>query len=225
MLSGGIQVIPFYIVCDASTSMRGGRIGSVNAGLPEIHKVIASDPVISEKVRLGIISFSSSARVDLPLSQLSEVRQMPVLVAKGRTNFEDAIHLARQTIQADVTRLKSEGFSVLRPVVYFITDGRPTGGWKRLRDEWVDRVSNPYAPNIISFGVDLADKENLSRMSTQYTFVSRVGVDPGVALREIIRSIAASVVASGLHQEGGLVMPAAGENFEVIDAQAKPNQR
>lgn len=219
MASGGIQVIPFYVICDASSSMRGTRIASVNEGLPEIHRVISSDPVISEKVRFGIISFSSSAQVVLPLCRLSDLAKMPEIKAKGRTNFEDAIRLARETILNDINELKSKGSAVLRPVVYFITDGRPTGGWIRERDAWVDRTVNPYAPNIICFGVDEADRETLARLSTRFTFTAKVGVDAGVALREVVRSISASVVASGRHQEGGLQMPTSNVALDVFDAE------
>lgn len=219
MVAGGVQVIPFYVICDASSSMRGARIASVNEGLPDIHRVISSDPVICEKVRFGIISFASAAQVVLPLCQLSDLVKMPELKAKGRTNFEDAIRLARKTILNDINQLKLKGFSVLRPVVYFITDGRPTGGWIRERDDWVDRTSNPYAPNVICFGVDEADRETLARLSTRFTFMAKEGVDPGVALREVVRSIAASVVASGRHQEGGLQMPTSNTVLDVFDAE------
>jgi uncharacterized protein YegL len=221
MVSGGVQVIPFYVICDASSSMRGARITSVNEGLPEIHRVISSDPVISEKVRFGIISFASSAQVVLPLCCLSDLTKMPEIKAKGRTNFEDAICVARETILKDINDLKSKGFSVLRPVVYFITDGRPTGSWIRERDAWVDRAANPYAPNVICFGVDEADRETLARLSTRFTFLSKAGVDAGVALREVVRSIAASVVASGRHQEGGLQIPPSSAVLEVFDAEAE----
>lgn len=219
MVAGGVQVIPFYVVCDVSSSMRGARIASVNEGLPEIHRVISSDPVISEKIRFGIISFASAAQVVLPLCRLTELAKMPELKAKGRTNFADAIRLARETILNDINQLKLHGFSVLRPVVYFITDGRPTGGWIRERDAWVDREANSYAPNIICFGVDEADRETLGRMSTRFTFIAKAGVDPGVALREVVRSIAASVVASGRHQEGGLQMPLSSTALDVFDAE------
>lgn len=216
-MTGGVQVFPFYILCDASRSMKGDRIGSVNSGLPNIHQAIVSDPVVSEKVRLGVISFSTEAQVDLPLSQLSDIAAMPTLKAGGQTNYAKAFTLARDTIERDVDALKSAGYSVLRPCVYFITDGRPGDGWKTVRDQWVDRTQNRYAPNIICFGVADADEETLKRLSTQFTFVANAGTSSANALNEVMRSITSSVVSTAQSNEAGLAIPKTNEVFRVIN--------
>ena len=216
-MSGGIQVFPFYIICDVSKSMDGDRINSVNSGLPFIHREIISDPVVSEKARLGIISFSTEARVELSLSKLEDVRDMPVLVAGGQTNFAKAFELAASVIEKDVEHLKAGGYSVLRPCVYFITDGRPGDGWKKARDQWVDRAINRYAPNIICFGVADADEETLKRLTTRFTFMADRGTSTANALHEVMRSITASVVSTTRGSEAQLAIPAAGESFRVLD--------
>jgi uncharacterized protein YegL len=216
-MAGGVQVFPFYILCDASRSMKGDRIGSVNSGLPNIHQAIVSDPVISEKVRLGVMSFSTEAQVDLPLSQLSNIAAMPTLKAGGQTNYAKAFTLAQQTIERDIDALKSAGYSVLRPCVYFITDGRPGDGWKKVRDRLVDRVENKYAPNIICFGVADADEDTLKRLSTQFTFVANKGTSSANALNEVMRSITSSVVSTAQSNEAGLAIPKTNEVFRVIN--------
>jgi uncharacterized protein YegL len=216
-MAGGVQVFPFYILCDASRSMKGDRIGSVNSGLPNIHQAIVSDPVISEKVRLGVISFSTEAQVDLSLSQLSNITAMPTLKAGGQTNYAKAFILAQQTIEQDIDALKSAGYSVLRPCVYFITDGRPGDGWKTVRDQWVDRAHNKYAPNIICFGVADADEDTLKRLSTQFTFVANKGTSSANALNEVMRSITSSVVSTAQSNEAGLAIPKTNEVFRVIN--------
>jgi uncharacterized protein YegL len=223
-MSGGIQVFPFYIICDVSKSMGGERIDSVNSGLPFIHREIISDPVVSEKARLGVISFSTEARVELSLSKLADVREMPVLHAGGQTNFATAFQLAAETIRIDVERLKEEGFSVLRPCVYFITDGRPGDGWKKARDQWVDKSVNKYAPNVICFGVADADEETLKRLTTRFTFMANRGTSAANALREVMRSITASVVSTTRGSEAQLAIPATGENFRVLDKDIKEEQ-
>lgn len=216
-MSGGIQVFPFYIICDVSKSMNGDRINSVNSGLPFIHKEIISDPIVSEKARLGIISFSTEARIELPLSKLENVLKMPVLQAGGQTNFATAFQLASTTIKSDVDSLKSEGYSVLRPCVYFITDGRPGDGWKKARDQWVDKSINKYAPNIICFGVADADEEILKRLTTRFTFMADRGTSTANALHEVMRGITSSVVSTTRGPEAQLSIPAAGESFRVLD--------
>jgi uncharacterized protein YegL len=101
--------------------------------------------------------------------------------------------------------------------VYFITDGRPGDGWKTVRDNWVDRSQNKYAPNIICFGVADADEETLKRLSTQFTFVANEGTSSANALNEVMRSITSSVVSTAQSNEAGLAIPKTNEVFRVIN--------
>lgn len=218
-MTNGPQVIPFYIVCDTSRSMRGPRIESVNAGLPLLFRTVASDPVIAHKARVAVISFATDAKVELPLSDLSTVVGVPCLTAGGQTNYRKAIEATRSEIEKDVQHLRSAGFSILRPFVYFITDGRPGDAWRRMRDEWIDKNANKIAPNIMSFGVANADESTLTRMSTQYSFVARDGVDPSVALREVMRHIANSVVMTATAVGEGQValpVPKDDQHFRIL---------
>jgi uncharacterized protein YegL len=98
-----------------------------------------------------------------------------------------------------------------------ITDGRPGDGWKRIRDNWVDRLANRYAPNIISFGVAEADQEVLTRVSTQFTFLADQGSNSANALKEVLHCIASSVIGSARNNQAALVIPNGGETFRVID--------
>lgn len=197
--------------------MRGDRIASVNRELPMLRQAILSDPIVDKKIRLGIVSFSTDARVELPLSQLSEHTSMPTLSAGGQTNYAKGFTKTWEMIEEDIKELKSSGYSTYRPCVYLITDGRPGDGWKRIRDNWVDRLGNRYAPNIISFGVAEADQEVLTRVSTQFTFLADQGTSSTNALKEVMHCIASSVVGSARNNEAALVIPNGGNTFRVID--------
>jgi len=212
----GIQVFPFYLLCDTSRSMAGSRIQAVNDGLPEIQAEILDDPIVEAKARVSVISFSTEAKLELPLTRLADVEVMPQLKAGGQTNYAKGIELARLQIDADVNRLISEGYRVLRPCVYFLTDGRPGDSWKRIRDEWVDRTINPYAPNIVSFGVANADEETLKRMSTQFSFIAIDGVSPSAAMREVLHMLTVSIVNSTRNGEMKFDIPQSDETFRVI---------
>lgn len=212
----GPQVLPFYILCDSSKSMTGERIRAVNDGLPEIQEEILNDPIVDSKAMLSVISFSTEAMVDLPLTRLSSVVKMPTLTAGGQTNYRKGMELARKQIEADVARLISEGFQVLRPCVYFITDGRPGDSWKRFRDDWIDKASNSYAPNVIGFGVAGADENTLKRLATQFSFVAREGVTAAVALREIMKFVTGTMIASAREGTFAVRTPLSDEYFRVV---------
>ena len=122
---GGLQVLPFYIVCDESSSMDGASIAAVNDGIVELFDEISSDPVIDQKARVGIIAFNDTARVLFPLTQLSDVAQILVFVASGSSSYAAAFRLLKTQIESDVTMLRQEGVSVQRPIVFFISAGEP----------------------------------------------------------------------------------------------------
>lgn len=214
----GLQVFPFYLLCDTSKSMSGERIAAVNDGLPEIQNEILQDPIIEAKAFFSVISFSTEARVDLPLRRVGEVQSMPVLKAGGQTNYSRGIALARQAIEDDVNNLKSTGYQVIRPCVYFITDGRPGDSWKKQRDAWVNRSENKFAPNIIGFGVANADEDTLRRLATQFSFIASENVSPAVALREVMRHVTRSIVATARSTEMTYPIPRSDEFFRVVQS-------
>ena len=58
----GETLLPFYIVCDESGSMGpNGGVDAINQGLPDLHATIAADPLVSDKCRIGLITFSDTA--------------------------------------------------------------------------------------------------------------------------------------------------------------------
>ena len=121
------QVLPIYFVGDESHSMAGDPIEAVNHGLADLRDEVAKHPLIGKKVRFGIITFAHSAETRLELSELTEDLLLPTLSPRGRgTSYASAFEALRQTIPGDVALLKSGGYQVHRPVVFFLSDGQPT---------------------------------------------------------------------------------------------------
>jgi uncharacterized protein YegL len=176
--------------------MSGERIRSVNEGLPQLHQTLAADPVVSEKAWLSVVSFSTDAVTHLPLTRVDRAVSMPTLRAGGQTNYAVGLHHIGERIESDVKALRRENVQVIRPCVFFVTDGRPGDAWKTKRDLFVDRTRNPLAPNIIAFGVANADREILLRLCTRFALMSQPGVNPTEALKEVLGSMANSIVAS-----------------------------
>jgi uncharacterized protein YegL len=158
MLEGALTVFPLYLVCDESASMAGASIDAVNKGIVELFDEISADPVLDERILVGIIAFNDSARVLLPLTQLSDVTQIPVCVASGSTSYANVFKLLRNELEKDLDVLKQQ-FNVRRPLVFFISHGTPNSN-----DNWRDELSKltdptfEFSPNIVSFGVEGADK-------------------------------------------------------------------
>jgi uncharacterized protein YegL len=205
--TAGNAVLPFYILCDESGSMdANGGIDAVNRGLPELHATIAGDPLVSDKCRIGLITFSDIAEELLPLSNLSDVQAMPGCAAKGMTNYGEAFNLLRVVISRDISNMKSQGVQVYRPAVFFITDGEPTDDWEANHRALTDKNVNPQAPHIIAFGVAGANPAVIGKIGTKAAFIANQGVDPGNALKEILKSLTNTIVNSSSSSSPTLIV-------------------
>ncbi|WP_083958286.1 vWA domain-containing protein [Herbidospora mongoliensis] len=217
------QVLPFYLVCDESSSMDGPPIDAINQALPELHQEIGGNPVVADKTRFSLISFNHEAQVLLPLSDLSELTQVPGLTASGGTNYQSVFELLRDTITRDVAALKADGHQVLRPAVFFLTDGQPNDNakWPAAYQRVVDPAWGPR-PNILAFGFGQADHATIQHVATVRGFVADGTMGPAGALREFAQSLIRSIVHSGTSAGPGggmtLAMPDKVPGFTTIPA-------
>lgn len=214
---GGPRTLPLYVVCDASTSMRGEPIDVVNRELREVHRVIANDPILSDICRMGVVAFSSEVQIIIPLSKLSHVEVFPPILAGGQTKLGRLFREIEAIIKSDVDRLKSEGRNVVRPVLFFITDGRPTDSWKTSLATLLDRSRNDYAPNMIAFGVGNAKEEIIQRIGVQRAMMAKKTESVPSALRAVMKSLTQSIIASARATDLTLKLPEPTDELRVID--------
>ena len=202
------QVLPMYFVGDESHSMAGDPIAAVNQGLIDLRDEVAKHPLIGKKVRFGIITFADTAETRLQLSELSEDLMLPTLAPRGRgTSYACALEALRQTIPADVALLKSSGYQVHRPSVFFLSDGQPT----EKADKWrtrLEELKDPgfrERPNVLAFGVGDADPEVIRELATapRYGFMMTTGASTAGAIAEFASSMLNSMVASAERLDRG----------------------
>jgi uncharacterized protein YegL len=192
------QVLPFFLVADESASMEGPPIEAINDELPELHSAVASDPIVAEKVRFSLITFAGDAQVLLGLSDLSELTSMPGLTVRdGGTNYRAAFELVHREIDAEVARLHCDGFQVLRPAVFFLSDGCPNGPDWTAAHRALTTEGNPRRPNVLAFGIGSADAQVIRRVATLAAFMAQDGTSPAGALHEFAVALTKSVMASG----------------------------
>lgn len=190
-------ILPVYFVADESASM-GHHIGELNQGLLSLQDALQRESFAAAKVRFSVIGFSDDAFTYLEPADLRTAPQLPQLTAQARTSYCAAFEELGYRISVDMPRLKGHGFSVHRPTVFFLTDGAPTDreDWRAVRARL---LSQPAAPNILSFGIGNADPEIVQELATrpEFAFVAARGVDTGVAITEFITSLTQSVISSG----------------------------
>lgn len=202
------QVLPMYFVGDESHSMAGDPIAAVNQGLIDLRDEVAKHPLIGKKVRFGIITFADTAETRLQLSELSEDLVLPTLAPRGRgTSYASALEALRQTIPADVALLKSSGYQVHRPSVFFLSDGQPTDKAEKWRAR-LEELKDPgfrERPNVLAFGVGDAESEVIRELATtpKYGFMMTTGASTAGAIAEFASSMLNSMVASAERLDRG----------------------
>ena len=194
----GSQVLPFYIVCDESASMEPiGGIVAMNQALPDIHAEIASNPLVSDKCLISLITFAETAEELMQLTNLSDVVAMPGLQARGPSKYGPVFTLLREIIHRDVENLKFYGVEVWRPGVFFMTAGEPTDDpeWENAYSSLMDWTTFRGLPNftnyprIIAFGVHGASASTIGKIGTIGAFIGDNGVSPADSLSELMRSV------------------------------------
>ncbi|OBH55017.1 hypothetical protein A5687_03305 [Mycobacterium mantenii] len=191
------SVLLVYFVADESGSM-ARNISELNDGLVELQDALQKQPFAAARVRFSVIGFSDEAFTHLEAADLRSTTWLPTLNAQGLTSYAAAFDELGLRIAVDIPHLKQQGFSVLRPAVFFLTDGQPNAkdDWRAARTKLLGQKA---APNIIAFGIGDADPQIVAELATKehYAFKSARGVDTGRALSEFLTSLTASVISSG----------------------------
>jgi uncharacterized protein YegL len=212
------KLLPFYLVIDVSYSMEGEKLQAANNIMPELVDTLAQNPIISDKVRFGLIDFADDARVQVPLCDLLELSQLPDLSCRGGTSFAAAFRTLRQEIAANVAQLKGDSFSVHRPAVFFVSDGEPTDVEHEWQDAFRDlteydretRTGFAMYPNVIPFGIQDANPQIMRSLihppsgnKQMRMYLQTDGSTAGQAVRALAEVLITSVLASGTGMASG----------------------
>lgn len=190
------NVLPIYFVADESGSMIDD-MEDLNVGLSVLLDTLHAESMAAAKVRFSVIGFGTDAAVYLHAVDLREIDEMPKLQTRGMTNYSTAFNTLRTAIPDDVDRLKSEGYLVNRPAVFFLSDGVPTDDWEESLHQLTSE-SFKYRPNILAFGIGSANGEIIKQVATspEYAFIAADGTDTGKAITEFVKALTQSVVSS-----------------------------
>ncbi|MER5884620.1 hypothetical protein ABT160_12385 [Streptomyces sp. NPDC001941] len=194
------QLLPVYVLADESGSM-APHVGDLNAGLSSLHRALLGEPMAAAKVRFSVIGFNNSVTEHLILADLRAESELPHLSARGGTSYQAAFQALLRRIPQDVDTLKSQGYRVHRPAVFFLSDGQPTdgGAWVAVHRELTDRSVTKAAPNIVACGIGQAEAETMLSVATSsdFAFISVPGAQLGDSIAKFFTALTKSVVQSG----------------------------
>lgn len=122
--------LPVYLVLDTSGSMCGEPITSVETGVQTLVSALRQDPYALETAYLSVITFDSSAKQIVPLTELTAF-QAPSIRASGSTALGEALSMLANKINSEVTKTTAEVKGDWKPLVFIMTDGGPTDNWQK----------------------------------------------------------------------------------------------
>jgi uncharacterized protein YegL len=190
-------IIPVYFVADQSGSM-AENMSELNEGLTSLLDSLQKQPFAAAKVRFSVIGFSDTAHTYMEPSDLRSVSEMPTLQPGGMTSYAAAFNELLKRISIDVPALKAQGYAVIRPVAFFLTDGLPNANedWRAARTSLLNERARP---NIVAFGIGQADAAIVAEIATkpEHALVAIRGADTGEALNKFFDGLTQSVISSG----------------------------
>ena len=136
--------LPVFFVLDCSESMAGDNLAKMEQGIGMIIRNLRQDPYALETACLSVIAFAGIAKTIAPLVEVASFYP-PRLPLGGGTALGAALTELMKQIDAQVVRSSPDRKGDWKPIVYLLTDGKPTDkmefALKRWRSEYADRAT------------------------------------------------------------------------------------
>lgn len=156
-----MRKLPIYLLLDTSGSMHGEPIEAVKNGVDMLVSTLLSDPYALETAYLSVITFGSAAQQLVQLTELPKF-QAPQLQAAGCTALGGALALLAQRIDTEVTTTTAEQKGDWRPLVFIMTDGKPTDDLQFGLEQFRQRKTGMVVACAAGQGADTATLQQIT---------------------------------------------------------------
>lgn len=182
--------LPVFFVLDCSESMVGENLKKIEDGLASIIKTLRTDPHALETAYVSVIAFAGIAKTIAPLVELVSFYP-PKLPLGGGTNLGAALDALMNEMDKSVVRTTAERKGDWKPIIYLLTDGRPTDNPTQAIDKW----NAGYAKKASLIAVGLGPSADLSvlRRLTENVILFEASQPEDIA--KFFKWVTASIVA------------------------------
>lgn len=157
--------LPIYLLLDCSESMYGDPLDRVEVGVFTMLSSLQRNPHALETAYISFISFDAKARLLSPLTELIQVKP-PSLSIRPGTSLGAALDILAKCLNEDLVKTTSSAKGDYRPLVFILSDGRPTDDWRRPLAKV--KAITPKVANIITIGCgEDADYETLAAVGDE----------------------------------------------------------
>jgi uncharacterized protein YegL len=178
--------LPVYLVLDTSGSMSGEPIQQVKNGVQMLVSALRQDPQALETAYLSVITFDSSAKEAVPLTDLPSF-QAPDINATGVTAMGEALALVADCAKRDVKTATAGQKADWRPMVFLMTDGAPTDDFEK----GLARFKAEKWGAVVACAVDSADTALLQKIAGEA--VVKLDTSDSTALSAFFKWVTASI--------------------------------
>ena len=196
--------LPVYLVLDTSGSMAGEPIAAVETGVQTLVSALRQDPYALETAYLSVITFDSSAKQIVSLTELTSF-QPPSIQASGTTALGEALTLLSQKIDSEVVKTTAEVKGDWKPLVFLMTDGGPTDNWQKGLAEFKKRKTGIVVACAAGHGAD----ESVLKQITEC--VVRLDTADSSAIKAFFKWVSASVSVGSMKVDNGNELVGLGE--------------
>ncbi|WMP18042.1 VWA domain-containing protein [Thiothrix lacustris] len=160
--------LPIYFVLDVSESMVGENLQKLEEGVSSIIRSLRQDPHALETIYISIIAFAGKSRTIVPLIELASFYP-PKLPIGGGTSLGGALFHLMSEIDKSVVKTTAEVKGDWKPIIYLLTDGKPTDPVSSAVTKWKNEYSKKATLIAIAIG-NFADASVLKQL-TEHAFM------------------------------------------------------
>lgn len=186
------RIVTIWLACDESSSMGGSKSQAMIRAVQAFEKELAAVP--ANRFRIGVVGFSSSARLIEDLRPVSGAAQALPFQASGSTNIREALEIIEPELQ---TQHKTDIAAGMNPreVVLLLSDGGHNVG--PFPDQVALSIKAENTTIItVAFGAD-ADLAALARLATSpaHCYLASDAAALIAFFRKVGRTLSQSAVA------------------------------
>lgn len=195
--------LPIFLLVDVSESMAGDNLRNLQEGMNRLTKVLRGNPYALETAALSVIAFAGKAKTLTPLVDVFNFYPPKLPLGSGTSLGRGLQHLMDE-IRRNVVKSTPERKGDYRPVVYLMTDGKPTDDCEAAISRW----HNEFARSVSLVAIAIGRHASLSTLSRLTDHVLQFDGSTDEDFKRFIDWVSASVVAQSqaVNEGGGVTL-------------------
>ncbi len=181
--------LPIFFLLDCSESMVGDNFDKLQDALNNLTSTLKKDPNALENVYISVIAFAGIAKTIVNLVELPSF-YLPKLPLGSGTSLGASLTELMFQIDKNVIKTTNDVKGDWKPLVFLITDGKPTDECESAVQKWNTHYKNKAKIIAVAVG-KYADTKVLNKISEDVLFMANTQSDD---MHKFVSWITASII-------------------------------